>query len=267
MSQLRTLCFLLAIRMSSTDSPQRCVEKHNVRTDDAFGISKVYIPNGITVPALWKRVCLTEDPSLPVQYRSQSLNLLNMTSSMRQCHAVYSLFACHANYPYPKDLNCELANEIVFALMQKMPTCKTDADCVAGTQLMVPPIHCDWANKIRAAVCPACTQHTCPLHCAHNKDNSLTLDGGQACALTKQLCSTIIEFTIPIAFGAAFFYFILVTSIILQYSAYRKKHMKSPDQTLVSTSPLHTYAQAYTPNSHSSKGDFSHQPPKMPCFT
>lgn len=274
MPQLRTLCVLLAIHLSSAAPRQRCVEKHNVRTDDAFGISKVNIPHGITVPALWKRVCLTEDPSLPAQYHNHTLNLLNMTSSMSQCHAVYSLFACHTNYPYEKDLNCELANQIVFALMQRMPTCKTDADCVAGTALMVPPIHCNWAKEIRAAVCPTCTQ---TLHCADNIENSLALDSGQACALTSALCSTVIEFTILIAFCAAFSYFIMVTSIIYVCSAYRKKNMKCPDKALVSTPPLHTemhprgpislYAQAYTPIHTTTNEDLSHERPTMACFS
>lgn len=210
---------ILLVVVSSSELKQHCLAKHNIGKSDAFGISIVQLPSDASLPALSKRLCATASPAVLVQYRGVELNVLNMTASRTQCLALYTLFACQPDYPYASTVDCGFASQLSYAFVQSLPECVSDHDCRAPAKPPFPLIHCNWANDIRAEVCP---RSTLPLQCVSELHSSFSLDGDKACALTSSLCASLITYTNLIATIAAATYVMCIAVVIYTCSAYRK---------------------------------------------
>jgi len=212
---LLPLLLLLASGGGSVRGAARsCLSQHALSTLDAFGVSVITVPDGPSVVALDKRVCATASPAVWIRYRGERMNLLNLTASDAQCHAVYSSFVCPAQYAYASDAAgaaCHHANLIAYAAMQRMPACQSEWDCQqAPPELELGLIYCPWATRIRAAVCPGAA----PAACSAVRVESFALDGDKACALTNSLCSSLVQNTILIASLAGLGYFMLLCTVI-----------------------------------------------------
>jgi hypothetical protein len=184
---------------------------------DAFGVSVITVPDGPSIVALDKRVCVTESPALWVLYRGERINLLNMTVSDAQCRRAYSTFVCPAQHAYASGVTCHHANLVAYAAMQQMPTCESDRDCQqVSAEIDLGLIYCPWAAIIHEAVCP----HAPRAPCSAVRGDGFALDGDKACALTNSLCSSLVHNTILIASLAGVAYFILLCAVIFCCSRY-----------------------------------------------
>jgi len=206
----RALLLLLAC-VGGGGAGRTCVARHALDTADAFGVSVVSIPTGPSVTALSKRVCVTESPAVWIRYRGERMNLLNITSSQAQCHATYAAFVCPAPRAPAAGVDCYHANVIAFAAMQRVPPCRSEADCQrAPTETALSLIYCPWAAEMRAAVCPGAAVAAC----SPDHTESFAIDGDQACALTNSVCSGLVHNTILVASLAGATYFVVIFGVI-----------------------------------------------------
>jgi len=221
LSALQLLLGLVCITCGDcADKPaaRSCLSQHELSSMDAFGVSVITVPDGPSIVALDKRVCVTESPALWVLYSGERINLLNMTSSDAQCRKVYSTFVCPAQHAYASGVTCHHANLVSYAAMQQMPMCESDRDCEqVSAEIDLGLIYCPWAATIHEAVCP----HAPRAPCSAVRGDGFALDG-KACALTNSLCSSLVHNTILIASLAGVAYFMLLCAVIFCCSRYEE---------------------------------------------
>lgn len=183
---------------------------------ETFGISKIHISEDPAIAVLRDSYCVAEAPALLVSYNGDVLNVLNMTTSLHQCRALYSLFVCPHNYIYKNETKCALANTIVFAILQHIPQCDNHADCEETRPVKIDPILCTWAREMRETLCPAASQ--LPL-CSPESDPNFSIKQGSACALTSPFCKFIVINSKIISTFAAGLFFLVLCCLIVAYTS------------------------------------------------
>jgi len=193
-------------------SDMLCLLAEPFHIKQVFGISVYHINKSPSVPVVRKNICITSAPSALIAFGDVRFNLFNATLSIAACEQVYHDLIC-SNVQKTPVPDCKHANQIIFAAMQQISSCRTDLDCKSeDTAYVLPLLWCDWMHAISKDVCATPTDQASLRVC--EKKSEVATRIRDSCYFTDPICTNLILNMQYIAPATGVFFFSLIYIII-----------------------------------------------------
>jgi len=203
-----TMLVLFLLRTSAqppNTNDMRCLLSEPFHIKQIFGIDVYHINHSPSVPVIRKNICVTGAPCSLISFGDVHFNLFNATFSTAACEKVYHNLICSNVQTNPVP-NCKHANQIIFAAMQQINSCRTDLDCQStNSAYVLPLLWCDWMREISNDVC-ATPKDKASLRVCEEKSEVATRIRN-SCYFTDPVCTNFIlnmQYIAP-ATGVCFF--------------------------------------------------------------
>jgi len=164
-----------------------CVKPDVPFVKQIFSISVHKTILGPVIPILRKNICIHDSPLVDISIGTHAFNLLNATVSTSACRDLDRKLICQdMKLDFPDE--CHYANLVMFAAVESIVGCESDADCV-GNEL--PPLWCEWTLEISKHVCHTPFNERLLNACEVDANRATRIRG--ACVFTNSFCAYIVE--------------------------------------------------------------------------
>jgi hypothetical protein len=173
-------------------APKTCIKIPPRKFNQVAGILSVDIIDEPDFVIFQKPICISTIPSIVVKINNVTLNLLNTTISDEGCRDLYEKLLC----PTTKTIlpnRCKQAHHIMFAIIQSLPECKIEKDCVNEYELN--DLECSWMTELQNAVCD--NMKVVNFKCEKEKSKAVYIK--DMCFLTNPTCNFIVTYVVPLS--------------------------------------------------------------------
>jgi len=189
-----TLTFVLAgghAGVLANASVVTCMASDAPVVKQIFSIDVYKIINHPLIPIVRKKICISDAPHVDINIGVQAFNLLNATASYAACRDMYSRLVCANIKPVIEDA-CQYANQIMFAAVESIVQCETDADCQGvRSRYDMPPLWCEWSLEMSKHVCETPFNERLMNTCEMDADKATRIRG--ACVFTNAFCAYVVQ--------------------------------------------------------------------------